>query len=272
MNNTNYFAVIPANVRYDKEISDKAKLIYGEITALANEKGYCWASNNYFAELYGVKKETISRIISQLEKRGYVKTVLIYKKNSKEIQERRIYIQVPIPIEENVNTGIDENDNRGIDKNINTPIDENVKENNTVINNIISNSNKEQIACQLKEIVKIFNENIHPITPIEFEKLVAYIDQDKMDHRLIIRAIEIAVCNGSRYLSYIEGILKKWRDRNLLTVEAVEAYIRDYQDRKNQNNNQIREEGGSGLNGDSRSNSEENNPYAKVKKLKLGGR
>ena len=61
----NYYAIIPANVRYSN-LKPNAKLLYAEITALSNKLGYCYARNGYFAELYGVNKNTVSRWISDL--------------------------------------------------------------------------------------------------------------------------------------------------------------------------------------------------------------
>ena len=72
MESPSYYAIIPATVRYDKEITPNAKLLYGEITALCNKEGKCWASNNYFSELYGVSKVSISKWINQLIKNGYL--------------------------------------------------------------------------------------------------------------------------------------------------------------------------------------------------------
>lgn len=57
---TGYYAILVATVRYDKRLSANEKLLYAEITALTNLFGFCMASNNYFAELYGVSVRTVS--------------------------------------------------------------------------------------------------------------------------------------------------------------------------------------------------------------------
>lgn len=90
--NKSYYAIIPADVRYDKNLTANAKLLYAEITALTNEKGYCWASNSYFAELYGVSKRSISAWIKNLEEQGYIYTKNIYEEGSKNIKCRYIYL------------------------------------------------------------------------------------------------------------------------------------------------------------------------------------
>lgn len=80
-----YYAVIPANVRYAK-IPPNAKLLFWEITSLANKHWYCYASNQYFAELYEVRSEQISRWISILEKEHFITLEIdISKWNSRNI-------------------------------------------------------------------------------------------------------------------------------------------------------------------------------------------
>ena len=112
MKNINYYSIIPGKVRYDKDLKANAKLLYGEITALCNEKGICWASNKYFADLYGVSKETISRWISQLAEKEYIFIKIFYKKDSKEVDKRIIsitHLKDDTPIDENVNTPCENN-------------------------------------------------------------------------------------------------------------------------------------------------------------------
>ncbi len=102
----NYYAIIPATVRYNKDLKPNEKLLYGEITALANRYGYCYAQNRYFAELYNVSIETVSRWLSHLQKLGFIK-IEIRRNENKEIIARYIYI-VDTPYCQNSQYPIDE--------------------------------------------------------------------------------------------------------------------------------------------------------------------
>lgn len=88
----NYYAVIPADVRYDKDLTDKAKLLFGEISALSNKNGYCYASNKYFADIYEISQATTKRLLKQLEDKEYIKRDYSYKAGTKEILNRWIQI------------------------------------------------------------------------------------------------------------------------------------------------------------------------------------
>lgn len=85
-----FYAILPANVRYDKDLPPTAKLVYAEITALCNEKGYCWAQNKYFEDLYDISRRTIINYLNILEKKGYIVRENIYKEGTKEIIARHI--------------------------------------------------------------------------------------------------------------------------------------------------------------------------------------
>lgn len=130
-----YYAIIPANVRYDKDLAPNAKLLYGEITALCNEKGYCWASNQYFAELYGVSVLSVKRWINLLVAKGYVYRRLTYKPNSKEVDKRILSIEGGIKID---TTSVQKCYDPSIKNDTSSGI-KNDTDNNTVINNTFNN-------------------------------------------------------------------------------------------------------------------------------------
>ena len=131
MNETpNYYAIIPANVRY-ADLKPNAKLLYGEITALSNKHGFCFASNKYFAELYKVNKNTISSWISDLKNYGFV-TVKIERNVNNQITKRCI----------------------GILKKMDNPIHEKLKYNNTSIN---TTSNNISIKEKFENLVMFFD-------------------------------------------------------------------------------------------------------------------
>ena len=90
MQKPNYYAVIPADVRYNKNLSPNSKLLYAEITALCNMNGKCTATTDYFCKLYEVSRISIQKWLKILEKNNYIKRVNIYKQGSKEILTRVI--------------------------------------------------------------------------------------------------------------------------------------------------------------------------------------
>lgn len=118
-----YYAVIPADVRYDAKLKPNAKLLYGELTALSDKRGYCWATNEHFASLYGLSVGTISRLISQLEKQGYIRCEMAATEKG---SERRIYAGAFFVSTE----GIDEKRKPPLDEKSKRGLDENGKQNN----------------------------------------------------------------------------------------------------------------------------------------------
>ena len=154
-----YYAIIPANVRYDKRLTLLARFLYGEITALCNEKGFCWANNRYFAELYEVSIKTISTSINQLKELGYIDLKILYKENSREIINRYITI-CSYPMEKNVNTPLQK---------FPYPMEKNVKDNNTINitnNNTINTFLEKEKNPVFKKTVNYSEEEINPVEKI----------------------------------------------------------------------------------------------------------
>lgn len=152
-NQIGYYAIIPANVRYDKNLPPNAKLLYGEITALCNQNGFCWATNKYFADLYIVSERTVTDWIKKLEDSQYISTEVLTKRYEdgtvKKI--RNIYIVGSYHIEEKPQNHIEVQFNR-IEKKLHNHIEENFAYNNTNNNNTI-------IKETYKEKFEIFYKN-----------------------------------------------------------------------------------------------------------------
>ena len=132
-----YYAIIPAEVRYDNDLRANEKLLYGEITALSKQTGECWAGNNYFCELYNVKPNAIAVWIRHLKEKKYIN--IEYKFKGKEIQQRIIKIggiQKDSTYYSKEYEGIHKKIPGGIQKD---------KENNININNTSINNIKENI-------------------------------------------------------------------------------------------------------------------------------
>ena len=91
-----YYAIIPANVRYDDSIPANAKLLYGEISSLIGAEGFCYATNSYFMRIYGFSDPSVTRLITKLEKAGYIKREL-ERNATGQVVKRKIYLTVSMP-------------------------------------------------------------------------------------------------------------------------------------------------------------------------------
>ena len=187
----NYYAIIPADVRYSS-LKPNAKLLYGEITVLSGKLGYCYAANNYFADLYGVSKNTVSRWISDLNKLGFI-NIEVERNEKKQVIKRKI--------------GILQNDDRAIYKMS--------KENTTSINNTSNiNITKEKFIAEVmtfdysKDMLKDF---INYWT--EGKKKMRYQKQSTFEIKL-------------RLLRWSKN-QKKW-DRPKQTVSKIDSQIDEY--------------------------------------------
>lgn len=81
--------IIPTSLLLEKSIPDKAKILYGIMRSFMNVNGFCFASNEYFAEQISLKPEEVQALIDQLENIGYI-SCEIEKKKFKDF--RRIFL------------------------------------------------------------------------------------------------------------------------------------------------------------------------------------
>ena len=192
----NYYAIIPANIRYNENLNSSQKLFYGEITALTQKTGECWASNNYFARLYKVSPSVISNWVKALERENLI--VVDYETKGKEITKRIIKI-VGI---QNIDYVFNKNE-EGYSKNI--------KENNTSINNT-------SIYTTTNSIFDLLQENGFILTPIQYEVVSQWEDTELTRH-----AIKQAVLNNKFNINYIDKIIYSYQKDNIKSVqEAME--------------------------------------------------
>ena len=121
----------------DLDIKNDLRLLV-IISSLTAEKGYCYASNKYFAELFNTTEETISRKIKNLEDKNYI--TIEYEKRGTQVISRKIRL-----------TKISMDDYQKYQ----WTVDKNIKENNTSINNTSKKEiNKERFKKPSLEDIK----------------------------------------------------------------------------------------------------------------------
>ena len=217
-----YYMNIPAYVWNDKDLLRKPKaiLLYGHIATLANTKGYCWATNEYFAKQLKVDKRTIIDYVNLLVNKKYIKRKVFHKENSKEVDERLLSI-FTTPSDVDFTRPGDDNFTTPSDVDFTTPSDVDFTENNTSNNNTSNNNtttteqpNKPKNAFEKYQIY------VGMLNAIQTPVLIDYVQ------RLGDEVVSYAIDNMLDYtnkpnFNYLRKILSKYEQLGIDSVEKA---------------------------------------------------
>lgn len=107
MEKPNFYSILVPGIRYNRKLTWFDKVLYSEISALTNVKGFCYARNVYFEKVFDVSTSTVTRSIKRLEDNDFIKTELEIDKKTKSILYRKIFLT---PMVKNDHTPIIKND------------------------------------------------------------------------------------------------------------------------------------------------------------------
>jgi hypothetical protein len=281
----NYYSILPSQIRYEKKLNPNAKLLYSEISTLSNKKGYCFATNSYFAQLFKVTNNSISRWISNLESAGYIKSKIIYSEKNKGVIQRQIYLtnlntglnsldfdenkginsETPInnsddtPINNSDDTPINNSDDTPINNSDDTPINKIVNNNITGVNNtgVINTSNNNSSDVKSNYFIQFWDIYDKNIGLDKCEKLWA--DISDADIEKIFQTVELYVQSTPvlEYRKNPETYLRNkcWNDQIIF---------------RNQNNGVQNGKSIQTTNGTAKSNFDNLSPYNKKSALTVG--
>ena len=187
----------------DKDIKNELGLLL-IISSLCAEKGYCYASNKYLSDLFGISEISISRKIKLLEEKNYIS--IEYEKRGCEVVKRNIRLTKMLTDDY---------------QNCKSTINKNVKENNTSINNTSINN------TTTDTIFDFLQENGFVLTPIQLEVVSGWEDNELTRH-----AIKQAVLNNKFNINYIDKILYSYQKDNIKTVQQAIAREEEFNNRR----------------------------------------
>jgi len=238
-----------------KDITIADKMVLAEIEALSH-KQRCTASITQIAQFLGISRSTGQRAILNLLEKKLIscecdsrgkKSYTLYQndtmcQNEPMYQNESLYqndthrcSKMTHIVCQN-DTGVCQNDTLDNIDNI-----DNKKEVVEATSSKSDISQKDSIEFNLdREILDLYQDNIHAITPIEYEKLMD--DVEHYGREWVSEAIKRAVLRGKRTLGYIEGILRGWEtngfddgsrkqdEKDNLDDEPLHPYVRNMEE------------------------------------------
>lgn len=195
----------------DKEIKNELGLLL-IISSLCAEKGFCWASNEYLANLFDIDEAQISKKIAKLVKRGYLSVT--YQKRGTEIISREIRLAEIQTTDVKIDNGPMSKLTTDHCQNSQPTVVKNDKYNNTSINN--TSINKKENTKKKKAF-----------QPPTLEEVEAYVKEKGLNVNAkkfidYYEATEWRDTKGNRVLSW-KGKAQTWDNRAIKVAEKTEG-------------------------------------------------
>ncbi len=232
MDKPNYYAVLEADVRYDKRLKPMEKLLYAEITALTNMNGKCEAQNAYFAELYDVNKATVSRWISNIAECEYIE-VEVVKNNQGRVDKRIITLltKKSIPSPQKSHEGIDKKvkviNTNPTDSNTNLT-DSNTKNKKSFSFSLLKSSQYENLSSDYKD--KLYAYAVIKDGAYQFDKFINSHGSNGKGYKNWSMAYNTWVSNAIEYSKgkYTPSEFIRELTDHPMHKKVYKAYFKDY--------------------------------------------
>ena len=206
------FGILPKAVMIDPNLSLQAKGIFAYLVTYAGNSETAFPSQKTISYQLRISKDTVGKYIKELRENGYLE---IEQKREGGRFSHNVYKLIPCPKipypkkTDSIITEPGDTEPGSLASNIN---------NNNINNNNICIYTKEN----LSSMSKLYQENIGLANGIVGEYIIEI--SDKIEVPLFKRAIEICTEKGNNNLGYLKGIIKKWLEKNITTLEQLKAY------------------------------------------------
>lgn len=201
-------------LKSDKRVIKTARFLYNDLIKLSNKKGYCYATNKYLSEEFGVHPDTISHWLTSLERANYIERKEVHDQRTRQVIERRIYIVKPNDMNEEVSTDTtSEKCPRGVG--------------DSVEDNLLNKSFKslkqeeeEKEDTEANELFSVFKNLNQTIT--DNEKHVLRLFKKEFGKDFVLYAINKSI-HATHKIAYIRTLLNDWKQRGIKAISELET-------------------------------------------------
>ena len=220
------FGIIPKVLMVNPSVSSDAKSLFCYLASYAGNGDTAFPRVELILYHMNWSKTRFYKYRKELEEKGYLEVTQIKEKGK---FAHNIYKLKIAPIKNTTKSpcpNFEDTENRDTgnwDTKINS-IKINNNKNNSIKINIPTNKENvsKSVSNNLSSMSKLYQENIGLANGIVGEYLIEI--SDKIEVPLFKRALEICAEKGNNNLGYLKGIIKKWLEKNITTLEQLKAY------------------------------------------------